>query len=32
MQPTAYKAGDTVVAKFDGLGELVVNIAADAKM
>jgi 2-keto-4-pentenoate hydratase len=32
MQPTEYKAGDTVVAKFDGIGELALNIAADAKM
>ena len=32
IQPTDYKAGDTVVAKFDGLGEVIVNIAPDAKM
>ena len=32
MQPTGYKAGDTVVAKFEGIGELTLNIAADSKL
>lgn len=32
MPPTGYKAGDTVIAKFEGIGEVVLNIAADAKM
>ena len=31
MQPTGYKAGDTVLAKFEGIGELSLNIAADSK-
>ena len=32
MQPTGYKAGDPVVAKFEGIGELTLNIAADSKL